>query len=68
MKKRVVNKIGSPYDIMTANGPAVMPALGEIEADFTDAQIAEMEAFGFYEIHDVAPDKGKDKGKKASGS
>lgn len=54
MRKRIVNKVASPYDIETANGPAIIGALGEIEADFTDEQIEQMTATGFYEISDVA--------------
>lgn len=31
---KIKNQVGSPFDIQTKNGPAVLPAFGTLEADF----------------------------------
>lgn len=31
---KITNKVGSPFDIQTLNGPAVLPAFGSLEANF----------------------------------
>ena len=31
---KIKNRVGSPFDIQTKNGPAVLPAFGTLEADF----------------------------------
>lgn len=30
----IKNKVGSPFDVQTKNGPAVLPAFGTLEAEF----------------------------------
>lgn len=32
--QKIKNQVGSPFDIQTKNGPAVLPAFGTLEADF----------------------------------
>lgn len=31
---KIKNQVGSPFDVQTKNGPAVLPAFGTLEADF----------------------------------
>lgn len=31
---KITNKVGSPFDVQTLNGPAVLPAFGSLEANF----------------------------------
>lgn len=64
MRYRMKNLIGSPYDVMTASGPAILPAYGEIEGEFSDADVAAFEASMGVEIEPVKekPVKKTDKG------
>jgi len=39
MKITVKNLIGCPYDVETLNGPAVLPAFGDLTAEFSPLQI-----------------------------
>lgn len=31
---KIKNQVGSPFDVQTKNGPAVLPAFGTLEAEF----------------------------------
>lgn len=31
---KITNTVGSPFDVQTLNGPAILPAFGSIEANF----------------------------------
>lgn len=31
---KITNKVGSPFDVQTLSGPAVLPAFGSLEANF----------------------------------
>lgn len=39
MRVTIRNLVGSPYDVATLNGPAILPANGELTADFDPAQV-----------------------------
>lgn len=32
--KKITNKVGSPFDVQTLSGPAILPAFGSLEAEF----------------------------------
>lgn len=31
---KITNKVGSPFDVQTLSGPAILPAFGSLEAEF----------------------------------
>ncbi len=57
MRYRLKNLVGSPYDVMTASGPAILPAYGEIEAEFSDADVAAFRESMGVEIDSVSEAK-----------
>ncbi len=39
MKTTITNTVGSPFDIQTMSGPAIIPAFGELTAEFDPAYL-----------------------------
>lgn len=42
----IKNKVGSPFDVQTKNGPAVLPAFGTLEAEFEPSYLELLLACG----------------------
>ncbi len=57
MRYRLKNLVGSPYDVMTASGPAILPAYGEVEAEFSDADVEAWKVAPGVEISEIRAEK-----------
>lgn len=56
MRVTIRNLIGSPYDVATLNGPAILPANGELTADFDPVQVDIWRGAGGVEVIEDLPD------------
>lgn len=54
------NRMGSPFDIQTANGPAILPAFGELpDVDMADAELEMIRTAGHIEAIEAEPEPDK---------
>lgn len=57
---KIKNTVGSPFDIQTLNGPAVLPAFGSLEANFDSGYLHVLLMGGYIveeaEVKDLEPD------------
>jgi len=51
----IKNKVGSPFDIQTKNGPSVLPAFGTLEAEFDQGYLELLLACGTVVLADTNP-------------
>lgn len=65
MAYRLKNLSGFPLDVSTMNGPAILPAHGEITVELGALDVAAMEASPYVEISAAA---GAKRGRKAAGA
>lgn len=58
---KIINKVGSPFDIVTLAGPVVLPASGSIEAEFEPGYLEIICAGGYITVEsENQPEPGKE--------
>lgn len=59
MMYRLKNLVGSPFDIHTASGPAILPANGEVVAEFSASDVEMFRMSAAVEIAEITQDDPK---------
>ena len=53
----IKNNVGSPFDVETKNGPAVLPAFGALEAEFEQGYLDLLLSCGSIQLADKAEEE-----------
>jgi hypothetical protein len=59
VRVRLVNNTGSPYDVNTLSGPAIVPANGEMTDEFADGDVEMFRAAGVFTVMEPEAEKTK---------